>query len=515
MNGQILIRADIGPKVGTGHVMRTAALASAFVKLGGRATMACGPALPGGLKFRLERQGISIASIESTTPMDDAIQTRQLAETLEADWIVADGYRFDDSYQQILKLSLAKLMVIDDFGHGSHHMADLILNQNVYCDGSEYSDVNSERVICGSRFAMLRNEFAHFQSRSSSPRQARRVLLTLGGSDESNFTAQCLKALTQTQSASSLQVDLVVGACNPHASQLKTLSKSLPFTLRIHRNVDRMSTLMKHCDITISGGGSTCYELARCGVPAILLSLADNQRAVAQSFSELECMQWLGDADQVTLHEIANAFDKLAASPKRRREMSRNGARVVDGKGAGRIARRLASEQFTFRDAQIGDADRLLDWRNESTTRESSFQSLPIQPQEHLDWLQRTLNDNLCDLWIVEDEDQEIGQVRFNFDSTGDEATISVSLAPHCRGKNWGTTIIESACRRVFQNDDVDTIIAQIKPNNIASIKAFENAGFIDLDPIAIHNSPAKRMSLSRAVALPNQSNKQTWKKSA
>ncbi len=515
MNCHLLIRADVGPAVGTGHVMRTAALAMAYKKIGGEATIACNSTLPGGLKSRLERQGISVVTLDPTSKIDDAIQTRQLAEHLEADWIVTDGYGYDDEYQHILKLSLAKLMVIDDFGHGSHRMADLVLNQNIYSDGSEYSLVPSEQVICGSRFVLLRNEFKNIKPNSNVSKFAKRILLTFGGADEHDFTADCLRVLGQTKSAQSFQVDVVLGACNPNAAQLKILSKTLPFATRIHRNVDRMSILMKQSDMAITAGGSTCYELARCGVPAIVVSLAENQRAVARSFSEHECMQWLGDAKSFSDDELSEAIENLANSAKRRRDMIKNGESIVDGNGAERIARRLISDQFTFREADTTDSEQILSWRNEPGARAASFQPDPVVLDEHQTWLRKTLASNLVDLWIVEFDDQPIGQVRFDFDPSGDEATVSVSLDHQVRGKNWGTTIIESACRSVFLNDDVETIVALIKPENIASINAFGNAGFIDQAPIAIHGDSAKRMTLTHESLLQKPNRVTPWKKSA
>ena len=56
----LLIRADIGPTVGTGHVMRTAALASAWCNMGGAATIVCTADLPRSLRQRLERDGIVV-----------------------------------------------------------------------------------------------------------------------------------------------------------------------------------------------------------------------------------------------------------------------------------------------------------------------------------------------------------------------------------------------------------------------------------------------------------------------
>ena len=53
--------------------------------------------------------------------------------------------------------------------------------------------------------------------------------------------------------------------------------KETNLSLRMHRNVDHMSLLMNRADMAISAGGSTCYELARCGVPTLVVSIANNQ----------------------------------------------------------------------------------------------------------------------------------------------------------------------------------------------------------------------------------------------
>lgn len=514
MNSQLLIRADVGPQVGTGHVMRTAALAMAFQKMGGKATMTCTRNLPNLLRYRLEREGISVVLFDAKTHMDDAIFTRQLAENILADWIVVDGYGFDDRYQQVLKLSLAKLMVVDDYQHGSHRYADLILNQNIYSDGSEYPD-NFNEVFCGSQFALLRSEFENIKTRTSTPKLAKKILLTFGGADEQNVSATTLNSLANVSDSENFDVDIVIGACNPHYASLKELSRQLPFTVRLHRNVDRMSTLMTRCDLAITAGGSTCYELARCGVPSVVISTADNQRAVAECFHEQHAMRWVGDAASLTADSLTAEIDELVHHPGLRKSMAQHSAKLVDGQGAERVARRLLSDQFGFREAQSSDAGILLRWRNDPSTRAASFHSNAVSDSEHEIWLERTLDNNLIDLWIVELDDQPAGQVRFDFEPTNDEATISFSLAPEFRGKRWATAVIETACRKVFLSDDVEIINAFIKPDNTASIRAFEKAGFVNLDQIAIHGQEAKQFTLVRDSMLPNQTIQNTWRRSA
>ena len=48
-----------------------------------------------------------------------------------------------------------------------------------------------------------------------------------------------------------------------------------------------MSEVMKYCDIAITAGGSTMYELCACGVPMITYAFADNQLPGVEGFEKL------------------------------------------------------------------------------------------------------------------------------------------------------------------------------------------------------------------------------------
>jgi hypothetical protein len=57
-----------------------------------------------------------------------------------------------------------------------------------------------------------------------------------------------------------------------------------PIVLRHPTGSQLISAELKHiacCDISINAAGSTTYELAACGVPALLIAAADNQLRLA------------------------------------------------------------------------------------------------------------------------------------------------------------------------------------------------------------------------------------------
>jgi len=69
-----------------------------------------------------------------------------------------------------------------------------------------------------------------------------------------------------------------------------------------------------------------------------------------------------------------------------------------------------------------------------------------------------------------------IGQARIELNEH--EAVISIGLDAKCRGKGYGSTIIERAAKKLYQVSGAKLIHAYVKPDNEASLRAFSKAGF-------------------------------------
>src|SRR5262245_47860447 len=103
MKSLLLLRADAGCRMGTGHVMRCLALAQAWQDAGGRAVFAlAGESLP--LENRLESEGCPVERLTAEAGSEsDARQTTSIARRLGAEWVVVDGYQFGSTFQRVLK----------------------------------------------------------------------------------------------------------------------------------------------------------------------------------------------------------------------------------------------------------------------------------------------------------------------------------------------------------------------------------------------------------------------------
>jgi len=134
-------------------------------------------------------------------------------------------------------------------------------------------------------------------------------------------------------------------------------------------------------------------------------------------------------------------------------------------------------QNIVLRKGTLNDAGMMLDWRNSEEVRHCSLNKKIISAEEHINWLTKVLNDNKIFLLIAECDSKPIGVLRYDvIDST---ALVSIYLRPGESSKGLGSSILQFGANWLQQNiSNIDRIEAKIISDNIASIKAFEKAGF-------------------------------------
>lgn len=130
----------------------------------------------------------------------------------------------------------------------------------------------------------------------------------------------------------------------------------------------------------------------------------------------------------------------------------------------------------TLRPADISDAKRLWEWRNDDDARRASLNTEPVPWERHLEWLTARLHDPATRLLVLEVNGVPAGQARL--DVHEDEAELSFALAPDFRGRGLGAVLVERAAGHACAQLGVRAVRAIAKAANVRSLKAFERAGF-------------------------------------
>ncbi|MGL1934873.1 MAG: UDP-2,4-diacetamido-2,4,6-trideoxy-beta-L-altropyranose hydrolase [Fibrobacterales bacterium] len=330
----VVIRADESTQIGSGHVMRCIALGIALLKH--KCTVYfIGNIQNSGLVLKIKKSGIHFIHQEEIYPhTQDINDFNHLAESLNIDWIVLDGYHFDSSYQKSLMQGQSQLCVIDDNHHLEQYFCNMILNQNSHASTITYKCHKNVQQLLGNSYVLLRPEFLEYQKKTLSVNNQLNILITLGGSDPSNATQTILEVLN-TIPQSNFTATIVCGPGYTFLSQLETFCTSISFPYTIKVNTQNMPELIDTADVAITAAGSTVWELGFMKKPMLLIVTAENQLRVAHSLTHYN-IQHINMLNSPKKDLILSAVeDFLYHHPEHTNPFH------IDGKGSYRVAQAM------------------------------------------------------------------------------------------------------------------------------------------------------------------------------
>lgn len=134
-------------------------------------------------------------------------------------------------------------------------------------------------------------------------------------------------------------------------------------------------------------------------------------------------------------------------------------------------------EKLYLRSATVDDMNILFDWANEPSVRKNSFNTNNISIDEHKAWLERVLADMHTKLFILQEDDNPVGQVRLALKDG--KWQISYSIAPAYRGQGYGKIILRLAENELIHRGHTgEKLYAEVKKDNIASQRIFKKLGY-------------------------------------
>ena len=494
MRDLLVIRADAGPDIGTGHVMRCLALAQAWRSLRGGAAVFAGRVEPAGLRERIEDAGFSVIRPEGGTAAAEAAWLAGFCRSTAASWLVLDGYDFAPAYLEECRSPGCLLLVMDDLAGAAPIAADLLCNQNVYAGDLDYGHA-SARLLLGPRYALLREEFRRQPPRLRSGR-VERLLVSMGGADPENATCSLLAALDRLD-CGDMRVKVVVGPANGRLREVEELSRRVGYPCEPAVAPKRMDRLIDWADAAVSAAGSGLYEFLAMGCPVAALVIAANQEMNGRAFSRRGLARFLGAFPGGRVDSLASGLQGFLADSGARQRLSAAGPQVVDGKGALRLLAEMTAPQMVVRDASLADAETLLELANDPLVRRNSFSTAAIRPDEHRRWFERRLADPGSRIFLFTTPSGEtVGVVRF--EEEDGVTVVSVTISRKWRGLGLGHRVIAMACRR-FEAGRGGELVALVRPENAASLAAFARAGFEAEGEVVVRGARAVRLARGRA----------------
>lgn len=358
---KVAIRADAALHIGLGHVMRCLTLANALHQRGALVQFV-GRVEDASLVKQIVSAGHRYAELPSVTEdiqllanvslqpthagwlgkswQDDLTQTVAALDTDQIDWLIVDHYALDARWEREARTFSNNIMVIDDLADRDHD-CDLLLDQTLGRTASSYRHlVSSECVILtGSQYVMLRPQFSQWRARSLARRQygkLEHLLITMGGVDKDNHTAEILNTLLQSALPESCQISVVMNAQSEFLADIQDQIVDFPWQVKVLVDVANMAELMTSSDLCIGTAGMTSWERCCLGLPTLLFIVAENQRDTAQTLKHQGAVLIMEKVSDICL-----AINEFTHSDNPMSSMSQAASKVTDGSGLDNVISRL------------------------------------------------------------------------------------------------------------------------------------------------------------------------------
>lgn len=343
-----VFRVDASTSIGTGHVMRCLTLAN---RLRNRldAIHFLSRRHDGHLLDLIEEHGFPVTRLPATRAADAAaagVPAALLGASLQEDYeqcltaiqrlgvspslLVVDHYALDKRWEQALRPTVERILVIDDLADRPHE-CDVLLDQNLHeSPESCYSGlVNpSVRVFVGPRYALLRPEFDAVTPRVRD--SGMNAILAFFGGGESNETVKLLDAV-RALDREAPRVTVVMGHGNPSTSKVRHAARELS-NITIIETTSRMANLMVEADLGVGTCGGAAWERCAVGLPALAVITAENQREDARLLHARGAVLNLGEASNMTTGRWADAILAIKHDPQALKSMSLAAADVLQGR---------------------------------------------------------------------------------------------------------------------------------------------------------------------------------------
>ena len=327
----LVIRADAGSRIGSGHVMRCLGLAENFTSAGFDVAFAAS-----------QESFKSVAALNDSSlerlVLTDAQEEESVALVRRwpngVDLLLVDHYERDAAFERACRSWARKIVIVDDLANRPHDGDVLIDGVNRAGDYRRLVPTSCRR-LCGPHYALINSRFPAARANALARRDGRpvgRVLVTFGQVDAPNMTMRALEALRAIEFDG--EIDIAIGAAAPHLPEIRAAAGD---RVRLHVDASALDLLMTSADLAIGAGGVTSWERCCLGLPSVVTIIADNQRTQVSTIAGAAACLAVGEPRPGIEDEIAHALRRLSGDAELRVRMARAAANLIDGRGPVRL----------------------------------------------------------------------------------------------------------------------------------------------------------------------------------
>jgi len=328
---RILIYTYGNHQMGMGHVFRMSNLAM-FLKNRGHEIMFFVPDWEEGIS-KIHQDGWQPIPI-LCEKFEDAATYRRHLHNLVFDCIIVDALDVDESIMKVFREKTPLLLSFDNKGQG-RVIADILFNILYKCTPTLAAP---KLEINDFRYLILHPGFSKINRKKKIiPQKARKILITQGGSDTYGVVPQLIALMPGENQ--DIEYYVFIGPGFKHFRELHESLQKTTVKIHIIDNISDPWNLFFGMDLAISAGGMTLFELLCCGVPTIVTTREQKELETISDISKNQVIIDLQEFDMSLNRLLVSALTDLGEDFARRKLLSVNSKKFIDGRGCERISR--------------------------------------------------------------------------------------------------------------------------------------------------------------------------------
>lgn len=309
---KIAFRADGTKEKGLGHLMRCSAIADAFLEEKDLVVFYSSYGTSG--LHWLRGKGYQVYELSKSGSLKaEAEELLALLRRAGTDILFIDSYWLSDEYIKLMGQSGAFVASLDD-EQLYHYECDAVINGNLDAEYHSYDGCVVQLLLLGGQYNILRKEFT-VTPPAPLRNPAKRVLVTMGGSDCNNYTPTVLCGL---EAFEGLEISVVYGPLMTNWAEIESAAARCKSPVFIYKSPSSMAKLMHEADLAISAGGGTVRELFTMGLVSLVILQADNQLPLKGYLERSGMRLCLGYHTDVSPKKIAVAVKALLSDVNER-----------------------------------------------------------------------------------------------------------------------------------------------------------------------------------------------------
>ena len=469
----VIILTEGGKDYGFGHVARCSSIYQAFLEYG------ISP------KFIINGDE-SVKSILKDIPFEVNDWLNNFDFPDSSDIVIMDSYLANFEFYEKISSKYSLTVYIDD-NNRLEYPKGIIVNGTLDVANMNYSKREEVLYLVGKDFVPLRRDFWNISTLKVKG-DVENILITMGGNDLRNLTPKILDLLNIHYP--NIIKKVIIADSFKNTFEIELL-KNDNVELIYSPNSKKIAEVMSDIDLAISASGQTLYELACVGIPTIAIGIIENQVNNVKNWQKIGFIEYAGCWNNERL--LDNILEKMDYLKDKNVRKDKNliGTRAIDGKGSLRIAKNILSEYYKkysiFREIKEDDCLKIFEIANDDEVRQSSFNSDKIELDDHKKWFKNILQSDSTKFYVLEFNEDIIGQIRFDFDD--EFPVISISLNKKYRGLGLSKYLLYKG----LESDKNGKLVAYIKQDNLKSIALFKSLGFERENEVTIKGCDAFR----------------------